>query len=152
MSSRFVFVGAVLALAMCGAHADENQHSPGAVEQHGGAVSQVEQHGGAVSQDVKLPPLHLTNAQREQVRKAVLTKHSNVEFRLSSTKSAKDFEPKVGATLPQGLVPDGFPDSVIEQLPQLRDFAYLKVKDQVLIVDAIGRKIVDMFSETQPLT
>ena len=105
-----------------------------------------------MSQDVKLPPLHLTNAQREQVRKAVLTKHSNVEFRLSSTKSAKDFEPKVGATLPQGLVPDGFPDSVIEQLPQLRDFAYLKVKDQVLIVDALGRKIVDMFSETQPLT
>src|SRR5262245_65836859 len=127
MSSRFVFVGAVLALAMCGAHADENQHSPGAVEQH----------GGAVSQDVKLPPLHLINAQREQVRKAVLTKHSNVEFRLSSTKSAKDFEPRVGATLPQGPVPDGFPDSVIEQLPQLRDFAHRKLNEPVLHAEAL---------------
>jgi hypothetical protein len=37
-------------------------------------------------------------------------------------------------------------------LPQLRDYAYLKMKDQVLIVDAISRKIVDVFSETQPLT
>jgi hypothetical protein len=101
---------------------------------------------------VKLPALHLTNAQREQVRKAVLTTHNNVEFQLAETKSAKDFEPKVGVTLPQGLVPDGFPDSVIGQLPQLRDYAYLKMKDQVLIVDAISRKIVDVFSETQPLT
>lgn len=142
MFPRFVSAGVVLALAIYGAHADENQHSPGAVEQQ----------GGAVSQNVKLPALHLTNAQREQVRKAVLSKHSDVEFRLKSTKSAKDFEPRVGATLPQGLVPDGFPDSVIGQLPQLRNYAYLKLKDQVLIVDATSRKIVDMFSETQPLT
>jgi hypothetical protein len=142
MLSRFVFAGAVLALAICGAQADENQHSPGAVEQH----------GGAVSQNVKLPALHLTNAQRAQVRKAVLTKHSDVEFQLAETKSPKNFEAKVGATLPQGLVPDGFPDSVIGQLPQLRDYAYLKLKDQVLIVDAISRKIIDMFSETRPLT
>jgi hypothetical protein len=142
MLPRFVFAGTVLALAMWGAHADENQHSPGAVEQQ----------GGAVSQSVKLPALHLSNSQREQIRKAVLTKHSDVEFQLAETKSAKDFEPKVGATLPQGLVPDGFPDSVIGQLPQLRDYAYLKLKDQVLIVDAISGKIVDMFSETQPLT
>jgi len=142
MFPRFVSAGVVLALAIYGAHADENQHSPGAVEQQ----------GGAVSQNVKLPALHLTNAQREQVRKAVLSKHSDVEFRLKSTKSAKDFEPRVGATLPQGLVPDGFPDSVIGQLPQLRNYAYLKLKDQVLIVDATSRKIVDMFSEAQPLT
>jgi len=142
MFPRFVSAGVVLALAIYGAHADENQHSPGAVEQQ----------GGAVSQNVKLPALHLTNAQREQVRKAVLSKHSDVEFRLKSTKSAKDFEPRVGATLPQGLVPDGFPDSVIGQLPQLRNYAYLKLKDQVLIVDATSRTIVDTFSETQPLT
>src|SRR5262245_57511174 len=105
MFPRFVSAGVVLALAIYGAHVDENQHSPGAVEQQ----------GGAVSQNVKLPALHLTNAQREQVRKAVLSKHSDVEFRLKSTKSAN----RVGATLPQGLVPDGFPDSVIGQLPQL---------------------------------
>jgi hypothetical protein len=142
MLTRFVSAGAVLALAICGAHADENQPSPGAVEQQ----------SGAVSQNVKLPALHLTNPQREQVRKAVLTKHNDVEFQLAETKSAKDFEPKVGTTLPQGLVPDGFQDSVIGQLPQLRDYAYLKLKEQVPIVDAIGRKIVDMFSETRPLT
>ena len=71
---------------------------------------------------------------------------------VAETKSAKDFDPKVGESLPQGLVPDGFPDSVIQQLPQLRDYAYLKMKDRVLIVDATTRTIVDMFPDTQPLT
>jgi hypothetical protein len=52
--------------------------------------------------------------------------------------------------LPQGLVPDGFPDSVIQQLPELRNYAYLKMKDLVLVVDATTRKIVDVFSETRP--
>jgi hypothetical protein len=56
---------------------------------------------------------------------------------------------KVGESLPQALVPDGFPDSVIQQLPQLRDYAYLKMKDHVLIVDATTRKIVDVLSETR---
>jgi hypothetical protein len=143
MSSRFIFGIALSALLVTGgAPAEENRHSAGAVEQS----------GGAVSQDVKLPALNLSNAQREQIRKAVLTRHSEVEFRLKSTKSAKDFEPKVDATLPSGLVPDGFPGSVLQQLPQLRNFAYLKIKDRVLIVDATSRKIVDMFSESQPLT
>jgi hypothetical protein len=143
MSSRFIVAGALSALlAAGGASAGENQPSAGAVEQH----------GGPVSQDVKLPALNLTDAQREQVRKAVLTRHSEVEFQLKSTKPHKDFEPKVGETLPSGLVPDGFPDSVLGQLPQLRDFAYLKMKDRVLIVDATSRKIVDVFSATQPLT
>jgi hypothetical protein len=81
------------------------------------------------------------------VRKELLLKHTEVESRL-----AKDFEPKVGENLPPSLVPDGFPDSVIQQLPQLRNYAYLKMKDLVLVVDATTRKIVDMFSETQPLT
>jgi hypothetical protein len=47
---------------------------------------------------------------------------------------------------------DGFPDSVIQQLPQLRNYAYLKMKDLVVVVDATTRKIVDVFSETRPLT
>jgi len=143
MSSRFIFGIALSALLVTGGGlAEEDRHSAGAVEQS----------GGAVSQDVKLPVLNLSNAQREQIRKGVLARHSEIEFRLTSTKSAKDFEPKVGATLPSGLVPEGFPDSVLQQLPQLRNFGYLKMKDRVLIIDATNRKIVDMFSKTQPLT
>jgi hypothetical protein len=81
MLTRFVSAGAVLALAICGAHADENQPSPGAVEQQ----------SGAVSQNVKLPALHLTNPQREQVRKAALTKHNDVEIPACGDEIGKGF-------------------------------------------------------------
>jgi hypothetical protein len=37
-------------------------------------------------------------------------------------------------------------------LPQLRDYAYLKMKNRMLIINATTRKIVDVFSETRPLT
>ncbi len=37
-------------------------------------------------------------------------------------------------------------------LPELRDYLYVKMKDQVLIVNGMTNKIVDMFSETQPLS
>jgi hypothetical protein len=37
-------------------------------------------------------------------------------------------------------------------LPQLRNYAYLKMKDLVVVVDATTRKIVDVFSDTGPLS
>ena len=137
MSSRFVVAALLFALLAISELDADDRPQPGAVEQR----------GGPVSQDVKLPPLELTNAQRELVRRELLLKHNEVESRL-----AKDFEPKVGESLPQALVPDGFPDSVIQQLPKLRNYAYLKMKDLVVVVDATTRKIVDVFSETRPLT
>ena len=71
MSSRFVVAGLLLALLASELGADDRPQ-PGAVEQR----------GGPVSQDVKLPPLELTNAQRELVRKELLLKHNEVESRL----------------------------------------------------------------------
>jgi hypothetical protein len=55
--------------------------------------------GTKVPQTPSLPKLHLTNMQREQIRKAVLTEPNEVEFRLKTTKSAKDFSGAVGTTI-----------------------------------------------------
>ncbi|MEK9285588.1 hypothetical protein MTR72_39345 [Bradyrhizobium sp. ISRA442] len=115
----------------------------GAVELSGGTT---------VSQNPSLPKLSLTNAQREQIRKTVLTEHNDIQFRQAATKSAKDFTPAVGATLPKGVKAQGLPTQVLSQLPELRDYMYAKMKDQVLIVNGMTNKIVDMFSETQPLS
>src|SRR5436305_8434637 len=105
-----------------------------------------------VPQNPSLPKLNLTNTQREQIRKTVLTEHNEVEFQLPATKSAKDFTPAVGATLPKGINGQSLPAPVLSQMPELRDYKYVKMKDQVLIVDDMSKKIVDMFSEKQPLS
>lgn len=108
--------------------------------------------GTTVPQNPSLPKLNLTNSQREQIRKAVLTERNEVEFRLASTKSAKDFAPAVGATIPKGVKAQSLPVPACSQIPELQDYMYVKMKDQVLIVNGMTNTIVDVFPETQPIT
>lgn len=113
----------------------------------------VELSGGTrVAQHPSLPKIHLENAQREQIRRAVLTEPTEIEFRLNSTKAAKSFTPAAGAALPKGLVPNSLPPAVLAKLPRLRDYGYVKMKGQILIVNALTRRIVNVFPETRPLT
>lgn len=145
MPSRFMFTSAVL-LIVAGAPAiaaDDNiQKAPGAVELNDGTK---------VSQRVKLSKLNLTNEQREQIRRGVVGQNTEIEFHLKSTKGAKDFTPKVGAKLPRGVTGQALPPPVLAKLPQLRDYEYVTMKDQVLIVNAMTKMIVDVFPETQPV-
>jgi hypothetical protein len=115
----------------------------GAVEQSGGNI---------VTQNPSLPQLHLSDAQRERIRRTLLTKHTEVEFKLKTTQSAKDFNPKIGAKLPTGVKPDGLPSELTQQIPQLADYGYSKMKDQILLVNAMTGKIVEIIPETQPQT
>ena len=94
----------------------------------------------------------LSSTQREQIRKTLLTKHTEVEFKLKATKSAKGFNPQLGAKLPKGVKPDGLPSELIQQIPDLADYGYAKMKDQILLVNEMNRKIVAMIPETQPKT
>jgi len=105
-----------------------------------------------VSQNPSLPKLNLNTAQREQVRQALLTKHTEVEFRLKVTKSAKDFTPKIGAKLPKGVKPDALPFELTQKIPQLADYGYAKMKDQMLIVNELTGKITETIPEMQPQT
>jgi hypothetical protein len=128
-------------LAPTSASAADNTR--GAVEQSGGNV---------VPQNPSPPQLHLNAAQRERIRQALLSKDTEVEFKLKTTKSAKDFNPKIGAKLPTGVKPDGLPSELTQQIPQLADYGYAKMKDQILLVNAMTGKIVDIIPETQPQT
>jgi hypothetical protein len=135
LCSALLLVTSALALA-----ADNTR---GAVEQSGGT---------SVPQNPSLPKLHLNDAQRERIRQTLLTKHTEVEFRLKTTQSAKDFTPKIGAVLPKGVKPDGLPSELTQQIPELADYGYSKMKDQILLVNAMTGKIVDIIPETQSKT
>ena len=104
--------------------------------------------GVVVSQNPSLPKLHLNDDQREQIRQALLTKDTEIEFKLSTTKSAKDFTPKIGAMLPAVVKPDGLPSELTQQIPELADYGYSKMKDQILLVNELTGKIVEIIPET----
>ena len=144
MPSRSMFAGAVLLITTIAPALaeDTTQKTQGAVELSDGT---------RVPQTANLPKLNLTNEQREQIRKGVLGQNTEVEFRLKTTKGAKDFTPKVGVKLPKGVKGHSIPPTVLAKLPQLRNYKYVAMKDQVLIVNAMTKTIVDLFLETKPL-
>lgn len=145
MMSRFMFTGAALLIAATiPVWAQSNDTRP---DMRGA----VELNGTKVPQNPKLPDLNLTNEQRERIRQGVLGRNTEVEFQLKSTKPAKEFMPAVGATLPKGVEGHSLPPEVLAQLPQLRDYKYVTMKDRVLIVNGMTKTIVDVFPETRPL-
>jgi hypothetical protein len=141
-SIRNLLLCSALLLAMS-TSAPAADNTRGAVQQSGGNL---------VPQNPSLPKLHLNDTQREQIRQILLTKDTEVEFKLKATKSAKDFMPKIGAELPKGVKPDGLPSELTQQIPQLADYGYSKMKDQILLVDEMTGKIADVIPEAQPQT
>jgi hypothetical protein len=100
-----------------------------------------------VAQDQKPPLLRLSDDQRAKIRRAVSGENTEVQFSLKSNKPAEGFTPSVGAKIPAGLHPHTLPPPVLAEVPALKRYTYLKFKQQVLIVDPMSRKIVDMFPE-----
>jgi hypothetical protein len=100
-----------------------------------------------VAQNPKPPPLKLSDDQRAKIRQAVSRENTEVQFSLKSNKPSEKFEPSVGAKIPAGLKPHTLPPPVLADMPALKSYAYLKFKQQVLIIDPMSGKIVDMFPE-----
>lgn len=96
-----------------------------------------------------LPPLHLTDAQRQQIAQAVADKDTEITFQLKKTKPLKGFKPKLGEKIPSHLPAHALPPSLTQKLPMLADYKYMKVDRQVLIVNPMTKKIVDIFPEKQ---
>lgn len=100
-----------------------------------------------VSQNPSVPPLHLSDAQRSQIQQALRGENTEVTFGMKTTKPTQSFNPTVGAKIPPALKPHTLPPPVLSQMPELKRYTYLKFKHQVLIINPMTGKIVDMFPE-----
>jgi hypothetical protein len=74
--------------------------------------------------------------------------NTQVTFAPKTTQSARGFNPAIGAKLPPGLKTYALPPPLIYEMPKLKRYTYLKFKVQVLIVNPMDSKIVDMFPQT----
>jgi hypothetical protein len=100
------------------------------------------------AQKPSLPPLALSQAQRARIRQAVRSEDTEVSFALKPAKGAESFEPSVGAKVPNALKLHPLPPPLIYQMQPLKRYTYIKFKHQLLIVNPMTRKIVDMFPES----
>jgi len=102
----------------------------------------------AIAQNPSVPPLALSPAQRTKIQQAVRSEDTEVNFALKEAKSTQNFEPSIGAKVPGALKLHPLPQPLIYEMLPLKRYTYLKFKHQVLIVNPMTRKIVDMFPES----
>jgi hypothetical protein len=131
---------AVLVMGVITARAGAQERSgPGAIPQNVPP---------AISQKQSVPPLALSQAQREKIGAAVRSEDTEVSFALKNAKGAQSFQPAVGAKLPKGLGLHPLPQPLVAEIKPLAHYTYVKFKHQVLIVNPMTRDIIDMFPES----
>ena len=123
--------------------------APQGNNQHPAAVMQSGTTGSAtpVPQNVKPPALKLTDQDRQKIRDALTTTNDQITLSKKATQAEKDFKPAVGAKVPSGFdkKSDALPQDLVRQIPALKEYSYLLYNNQIMIVDPMSKKVVDMF-------
>ena len=91
----------------------------------------------------KKPPLKLDDAQREAIRNALVGQDTQ-------QKTPKDFKPQVGAIPAKGIKIDAMPQELERQLPVMNEYGYAKTASDILVIDPMSKKIVDVIPRKFP--
>jgi len=95
------------------------------------------------AQAQKKPPLRLNDQQRLAIQEALVTAHS-------AQKAPDKFEPKVGAQIPTALKLDAMPAPLINREPALKQYDFVKLEKELLVVDPMNSTIVAVIPRKFP--
>jgi len=84
-----------------------------------------------------VPNLDLTAAQKQ----TIYTSATNLNMK---NEAPPDFQPIVGAVIPQDVKLEKMPKTIVELTPRLADFEIGLIANQVVIVDPKSRKVVEV--------
>jgi hypothetical protein len=87
------------------------------------------------------PDLHLTAAQKQTIYQSI----TNQQDKKSSAPDT--FRAAVGADVPDTVKLAPMPKTIVDLVPQTKDFAFGLVANQVLIVDPKSRRVVEVITE-----
>lgn len=88
------------------------------------------------------PNLHLTTAQRQTIYQSVTSQKDKAS-------SAPDtFRAAVGADVPDSVKLSPMPKTIVDLVPQTKDYEFGLVSNQVLIVDPKSRRVVEVISQS----
>ena len=101
----------------------------------------------AVHEQPTLPPLQLTDAQRDRIRQALSRRQTEINPNTKTVKPAAAFEPAVGAKLPSQLKAHPLPRPLVYEIPVLKRFMYVKFKHEVVIINPLTRVVAAVLPE-----
>jgi hypothetical protein len=95
----------------------------------------------ALAQDAKdLPQLELTEAQKQTILISVTNKNIKNE-------APPNFQPVVGAVVPENVGLEEMPKTIVELAPRLEAFRLARVINQVVIVDPQTRRVIEVIAK-----
>ena len=89
------------------------------------------------------PPLQLSDQQRRAIQDALVTAHS-------AQKTPDKFAAKVGEKVPTALKLDAMPAPLINQEPVLKQYDFVKLDNDLLVVDPMDSTIVAVIPRKFP--
>jgi hypothetical protein len=89
------------------------------------------------------PSLVLSDEQRTKIQDALVTAHS-------AQKAPENFEAKVGAKVPNKLKLDAMPAPLINEEPVLKQYDFVKLEKEILVVDPMEITIVAVIPRKFP--
>ena len=89
------------------------------------------------------PPLQLSDQQRRKIQDALVTAHS-------AQKTPDKFEAKVGEKVPTKLKLDAMPAPLINQEPVLKQYDFVKLDNDLLVVDPMNSTVVAVIPRKFP--
>jgi hypothetical protein len=82
------------------------------------------------------PKLMLSAQQKQAVEQALKSE--------SPQSSAAGAEAEVGTSLPSSLTPLRMPNAVVQQVPEAKNYRFVKLANRVLMVDPVDRTIAEI--------
>jgi Protein of unknown function (DUF1236) len=89
------------------------------------------------------PLLQLSDEQRRKIQDALVEAHSE-------QKTPDKFEAKVGAQVPTALKLDAMPAPLINQEPALKQYTFVKLDNDLLVVDPMDNTVVAVIPRKFP--
>jgi hypothetical protein len=89
------------------------------------------------------PPLQLSDQQRRKIQDALVTAHS-------AQKTPDKFEAEVGEKVPTALKLDAMPAPLINEEPVLKQYDFVKLDNDLLVVDPMDSTVVAVIPRKFP--
>jgi hypothetical protein len=83
-------------------------------------------------------PVALTPEQERSIYRSVASERAQPPL--------PDFQPEVGATLPDTVMLSDLPSGLAIDFPRAKDFKFAKLHDQVLLVDPFNKRVVEIIN------
>ena len=96
-------------------------------------------HPGAEANPAGVPNLNLTAAQKQTI-------YSSISSQKQKETAPPSFHVAVGAVVPGSVELQALPKTIVDLIPDLKDYQYAMVANQVLLVDPKNKQVVEIIN------